>query len=85
MLPDVATKANSLRCLFQSERVEKVNGSYDADRLKRFESQEVEVLRDDEVRLAGESAGEDVIVGRVFFDNVWNDSRDNADDDELPF
>lgn len=28
-----------LCCLFQSECIEKINGSYDADRLVRFESQ----------------------------------------------
>jgi hypothetical protein len=61
----------SLRCLFNVEHIEKINGSYDADRPKRFESQQIEVVRDDEVRVAGESAGEDVVIGRVFLDNVW--------------
>jgi hypothetical protein len=57
--------------------VKKINGAHDADRLKCFESQQIEVVRDDEVRIACESASKNVVVGRIFFDNVWDDSRDN--------
>jgi hypothetical protein len=53
--------ASTLRRCF-----EKIDGSYDADRLVRFESQQIEIVGDDEVRVAGESAGEDVVVRRIF-------------------
>ncbi len=47
----------SLRCLSQSERVKEINGTDDANPLVCLQPQEVEVVRDDEVRLAGDSAG----------------------------
>jgi hypothetical protein len=41
------------RFLKPLKRVEKVNGAHDADSLVTLESQQIEVVRDDEVRFAG--------------------------------
>jgi len=57
--------------------VEKVNGTHDADRPIYFEPQQIEVSGDDEICLAGKSTGKNVVIVRVFLDNVGNGLRDN--------
>jgi hypothetical protein len=42
-----------------------------------IQSQEIEVMRNDEVRIACECTSKDVVVGRVFLNNVRDGLRDN--------
>jgi hypothetical protein len=52
--------------------VEKINRAHKPNSLIPLEPQQIEVARDDQVRFAGESTGEDVVIVRVFLDNIGN-------------
>ena len=50
--------------------MEKINWAHNTDSFILLEPQEIEVARNDEVRFAGKSTGENVVIVRVFWDDV---------------
>jgi hypothetical protein len=57
--------------------MEKINGAHNTDSFILLEPQEIEVARNDEVCLSSESTGENVVIIRVFLDDIRDGSGDN--------
>jgi hypothetical protein len=74
--PFVSVNHNSLihcvlrRFLKPLKRVKEINRTHKPNPLIPLQSQQIEVARDNEVRFAGKSTGKDVVIVRVFLDDV---------------